>query len=130
MAAEVQGTGDIVAALRGLCSMSADITSSGELVTAQTCAAAVWNALAAQFNAPGSMGEKLNDAGSASNPWTEELVTGFTADRIMRLMAAVLLGKSSGHPDAPAFRDLLDTEDAVAADVDNDGNRSDVELGP
>jgi hypothetical protein len=62
--------------------------------------------------------------------WAYEIVSGYSAERILRLMAAVLLGKSSGHPDAPAFRDLLDTEDAVAADVDSDGNRSSVELGP
>lgn len=130
LVAALDGVGNVAAALRGLCSMSADLTSAGELVTAESCAAAVWNALAARFDLTGTMGEKLNDAGSAVNPWTEELVDGFTADRIMRLMASVLLAKSSGHPSSPVFRDLLDADDAVSATVDGDGNRSDVDLGP
>ncbi len=37
--------------------------------------AAVWNAVAANYNATGSMGEKLNAAGTAGDPWTTDLST-------------------------------------------------------
>jgi hypothetical protein len=33
----------------------------------------VWNAGSAIFNEPGTMGERLNDSGSSSNPWAETL---------------------------------------------------------
>jgi hypothetical protein len=99
-------------------------------MSAEGLARAVWAADAGNNDITGSMGEKMNDAGSASNPWKEELVTGFTADRIIRLMAAVLLGESTGHPAHPVLRGLLGTEDVVTADVDSNGNRSNVELGP
>lgn len=37
--------------------------------SANALAAAVWQALAASFNDPGTMGEKLNSASSAGDPW-------------------------------------------------------------
>jgi hypothetical protein len=50
--------------LTGTVKMDASMTTEGSAVTASACAVAVWNALAAAFNQPGSMGEKLNLAGS------------------------------------------------------------------
>lgn len=39
---------------------------------------AVWAAPAVDNNAPGTMGEKLNDAGGAGNPWSAELASNNT----------------------------------------------------
>lgn len=52
--------------------LSADLVfgPSTELSPA-ALAAAVWDSVAADFDAAGSMGEKMNDAGSASNPWSD-----------------------------------------------------------
>lgn len=36
-------------------------------------AQAIWGALASQYNAPGTMGAKLNGAASAGDPWSTEL---------------------------------------------------------
>jgi hypothetical protein len=48
---------------------------------------------------------------------------------IVRLKAAVLLGKASGQgTTSPVFRDLADTKDRVAASVDTSGNRTGVTL--
>jgi hypothetical protein len=58
--------------------ISSDITVSGDLVTAEACAAAVWSALAASFNEVGTMGEKMNDAGAAGNPWAALLADNTT----------------------------------------------------
>lgn len=38
----------------------------------------LWNAGSAIYNQPGTMGERLNDAGSASNPWAETLPGAYT----------------------------------------------------
>lgn len=53
-------------------SMFADIVSCGG-VTADDIAAAVWSSLAASFNVAGTLGEKLNNAGAAADPWDIDL---------------------------------------------------------
>jgi hypothetical protein len=60
----ILGEGTIAATMKGWADMSADITSAGDVVTAQTCAAAVWSALASAYNVSGTMGQKLNSAAS------------------------------------------------------------------
>lgn len=63
------GTGTVSANLKGYANLEADITPFTEL-SPQTLAAAVWNALAAELSSPGTMGEKMNAAGTAGDPWT------------------------------------------------------------
>jgi hypothetical protein len=90
-------------------------------LTADSIAAAVWNSIASAYNTAGSMGEKVNDAGSASNPWTEALPGsyvegtagyivgnildligvrlvegGLSQDEVSRIMLAALAGKREG----------------------------------
>lgn len=55
--------------------------------------------------------------------------TGFTLRQTIRLMSAVLAGKSSGHPGSPVYRNMGDTADRVTATVSS-GNRSAVTLNP
>ena len=62
------------------------------------------------------MGEKLNDAGSASNPWTEVIESGYTAAQILRLIAAAVQGNASGLEDGtPTFKGLDGTTDRIEA---------------
>lgn len=116
MAAVIGGSGDIAAALgliismeavltgagglngsnlTGFANMSASILSYGDL-TPEGLRDAVWSAVAASYNGAGTMGEKLNDAGSASNPWTEVIEAGFTAAEILRILAAHAAGAATG----------------------------------
>jgi hypothetical protein len=115
--------------LAGLANMAASILSYGEL-TPEGLRDAVWGALAAGNNGVGTMGEKLNDAGSASNPWTEVIESGYTAAEILRLLAAVAGGKTTvddlgGGFATVTFRDLADTKDRMVADMTN-SERTDV----
>jgi hypothetical protein len=80
-------------------------------------AAAVWSAVAGDYNAAGTMGEKLNDAGSAANPWTEVIESGYTAEEILRILLAVAAGKTTISGSDVAFRDVADTKDRVAASM-------------
>jgi hypothetical protein len=64
LAGEIVGYGEATGIIRSDMYMSADITSAGEVVTAQSCAQAVWSAVAAAFNEPGTTGNKLNTASS------------------------------------------------------------------
>ena len=59
--------------------MEADITPFTEL-SPESLAASVWNSIAADYNSSGTMGEKLNSAGTAGDPWTADLSGYNTAD--------------------------------------------------
>jgi hypothetical protein len=136
------GLGELLAALTGASSMSptltgtgamsADIVVTGTGLSTANVGEAVWSALAAANNTAGTMGEKLNDAGSASNPWTEVIESGYTASQILSLLAAVAAGKTTitdlGGGDATVvFRNIGDTADAVSADMTG-SERTDVTL--
>ena len=104
--AQASGLGELIAALTGLGTVDATLTGTGELtadlvvtgtgLTTSNVGQAVWAALAAANNGTGTMGEKLNDAGSGSNPWTEVIESGFTAAQILRLLAAHAAGAATG----------------------------------
>src|SRR5574343_12885 len=64
---------DVEAQFRGDSYFSSEITTTGDVVTAQSCAQAVWNAIATNLNESGTMGYKLNSASAAGDPWTAEL---------------------------------------------------------
>lgn len=93
-AASLAGTGSLTAAQSALAGMVSALTGTGLLSDAQQQALgqmtadiyvnqseatvnqivfAVWNALAASYNESGTMGNKLNGAGSAGDPWTTDL---------------------------------------------------------
>jgi len=109
------GSGSASADLKGKLWMSGEITPYTEL-SPESLAAAVWNAVAASFNDVGTMGEKLNDAGSASNPWTEVIESGYTAAEILRLLAAVAQGDASGlEGSAPVFKSIDGNTDRITA---------------
>jgi hypothetical protein len=78
------------------------------------------------------MGEKLNDAGSGSNPWTEVIESGLTAAEVLRIILAVQAGKTNivdngGGSATVTFRDVADTKNRVEADM-QDSERIDVTL--
>lgn len=119
---DLTGQGDSSATLTGTGNMSANILSYGEL-TPEGIRDSVWNALSAQYDLAGTMGEKLNDAGSASNPWNEVIDSGFTAAEILRLLAAVAAGDGEAlNGLTTKFKSLDGTKDRVIATVQN-GNR-------
>lgn len=116
MAAELAGDGDITAALgliawcaatmtgsgtaagstlRGTADLSAEIVSYGAL-TPEGIRDAVWRAVATQFNDVGTMGAKLNAAGSAGDPWASVLEDDKTAAELLRLLVAMAAGNATG----------------------------------
>jgi hypothetical protein len=76
LASTIAGSGSLTSNLKGKASLECEILVNEGAANAQTIAAAVWNAEAADFNTSGTMGEKLNDAGSAGNPWTDTTTYG------------------------------------------------------
>ena len=91
-------------------------TEDSGVLTGDSIASAVWSAAASAHNIVGSMGEKLNDAGSASNPWTEVIESGYTAADILRLIAAATQGDASGlESGAPVFKGLDGATERITA---------------
>lgn len=60
--AEITSQSELTCDLRGKSSMGSTISSAGEVLTAQSCAIAVWSALAEAYSASGSAGEILISA--------------------------------------------------------------------
>lgn len=56
--------------------------------------------------------------------WAKALETGFTADRILRIVASAVAGKVSGGPGSPVFRNLQDNADVITGTADANGNRT------
>lgn len=138
LAGAMTAKGALLAALAGIGSLSApgyarghmaaDISPFTEL-SPENLAASVWNAVAADYNAVGTMGEKLNDAGSGSNPWTEVIEGSFTAAEILRIMAAALAGELSGADTTTiTIKGIDGTTDRIVATVTATGNRTAVAL--
>jgi len=138
--ASTSGLGDIIAALTasggasgtatGRGAMAADLVVTGTGLTTANVGQAVWAAVAAANNSAGTMGEKLNDAGSGSNPWTEVIEAGYSASDVLRLIAAVLLGNASGlEGGAQAFTGLDGSTERVSGTY-ADGERTITGLDP
>ena len=112
MVADLNGTGSVTGTLQAIghliagitadasmspqmnatANMEADITPFTEL-SPESLTAAMWNALAAEYNSSGTMGEKLNAAGTAGDPWTTDLTsynTANTAGKILKDNPAAL----------------------------------------
>jgi hypothetical protein len=75
------GTSSITAGLRGTVSMEANIYVNQSQASVEELVAGVWNALTADFNASGSMGEAMAAAGSAGDPWITTLPGSYTGDQ-------------------------------------------------
>jgi hypothetical protein len=128
-ASQMAQTGTVTASdLHELLWMSATLTSAGATLTAQACAAAVWLALATEYDGAGTMGKKLNDAGGSGNPWDTVLENGLTAGEILRLALAMLGGDVVAYDVVKAFNDASKTR--LTFTTDEAGNRTLVTFDP
>lgn len=71
----------------------------------------------------------LNAADAATAVWAKLLLAGFSADRILRIIASAVAAKVSGGPANPVFRTLLDDANMITGAADSSGNRSSVTFG-
>lgn len=91
--AGISGQGSITlsptAAIKAIGYLAGLSTNETEF-SADALARAVWDATATDFNLAGTMGEKLNDAGSAGNPWAALIADngdpGTFGERVQKLL--------------------------------------------
>lgn len=77
LAASIGGVGAITSNLKGNLDMDATIYVNQSEATVTQIVSGVWSALATDYNVSGTMGQKLNSAGTAGDPWTADL-SGYT----------------------------------------------------
>lgn len=106
----------------------------GSWPTSAGIADAVWDEPIAGHLSAGSTGLSLNNATAAGNPWAAVIEGAYTAQDILRILAAVAAGKDSittlGSGNAiVTFRDITDTSNIVVANMTG-SSRSTVTLAP
>lgn len=115
--------------VRATGNMVGNITPFTEL-SPQSLSAAVWSALAAQYDSAGTMGELLNSAGAASDPLLGIVEGTLTLRDVMRLLLAVNAGDATGlEGNTMVFRSLDGTTIRVQADYTT-GTRDVTTLNP
>lgn len=82
--------------------LNADIVVTGSTLSTANVGEAVWGALSALFNEAGTMGERLNSAGSAGDPWGTALPGAYTAGS-----AGYLVGTNLDQPISDLAAGLL-----------------------
>jgi hypothetical protein len=102
---------------------------SGSGPSAATIADAVWDELIAGHLGAGSTGESLSNAGSAGNPWSTVIEGSYTAEDILRIVVAVLAGKTTISGTTATFRDITDASNIVVASMSG-SQRATVTLNP
>ena len=85
---ELTGSGTMSGTFFGTASLSADISSSSTL-SPENLAAAVWNSIAASFNTAGTMGNKMNSAASAGDPWSTPLPGSYLSTEAGGILAQI-----------------------------------------
>ena len=73
------GTSSVTAGLRGTLSLEANIYVNQSQETVDQIVDGVWNALTADYNAVGTMGEAMGNAGAGGDPWSTLLPGAYAA---------------------------------------------------
>jgi hypothetical protein len=96
LAANLSGVGAIAANLKGDLDMNATIYVNQSEATVEQLVAGVWGASAALYNDSGTMGQKLNAAGTAGDPWTADLSLYASGTAGKKLKDGLTLGQFIG----------------------------------
>lgn len=130
-------TGNLLAALAGEASLSGTSSMTGTLTAKGwvTASLAGTSSLSATSYATGKLEAslspftELSPQSLAEAVWSQALEAGYSAEQIMRIMAAALAGEVSGAGTSTVtIRDINDTTDRIVAAVDGTGNRTSVTL--
>jgi len=91
--ATVSGTGSVSSALPSApAGMSADLVVTGGTLSTANVGAAVWSAIAAANNTAGTMGQKVNSAASAGDPWGTAVPGSYVAGTAGYILGNLIAG--------------------------------------
>jgi hypothetical protein len=95
------------------------VSTGGTAPSAATVAAAVWT------ETTRALTDKMGFAPNITDIWQHPIEGLYTAEQIIKLMSAVLVGKVTGaETNEISFRDVNDAKSRVRATVDTNGNRT------
>lgn len=123
-AANVTGTGSVTANLAALGALLSGVTGSG------TATGSILTAIGELEADLVVTGTGLSTANVGQAVWQYLIEAGFTAEQVLRIIAAVTAGKSSGGPDTPTFRNLGDSTDIVSGVANSSGDRTSATYTP
>jgi len=89
MLIDLEGSGNLDATIAAFGKMSIDIVVTGTGLTLENVRAAVWNAIAADFNESGTMGNKMNSAARAGDPWSTFLPGSYGDGEAGKILAQI-----------------------------------------
>lgn len=87
--AAISGSGDMVSDIIAKGNISADIVVTGTGLTLENVREAIWSAIASEFNDPGTMGNKMNSAASAGDPWSTMLPGSYADGEAGKIIAQI-----------------------------------------
>lgn len=134
--ANITAGGTITGTPTAIGSMEATITSETEL-SPSALAASLWNSLAASYNEAGTMGAKLNAAGSGGVDydalkqavWEHTVEGSLSAEEIIRIVLSAISGETQGiGTSTEKYKSLDGSIDRIEATFDAEGNRLTVDL--
>jgi hypothetical protein len=145
--AEVTGlvNGDFVKVLHkdgvasGIVPQVTEISGGDYKVTFTPNAAGAWRLLVQQSTYNKQGWEETFDVSADGLPslaqiaaavWAYIIETGFPASRILRIIAGILAGKSTGGKASFTSRNLGDTENVIVGSADENGNRTPTSYAP
>jgi hypothetical protein len=106
-----------LATIRATGNLAGDITPFTPL-SPQSLAAAVWEALSADYNAAGTMGNKLNSAASAGDPWSTALPGSYVAGEAGYILGSRVLTED----DINKIADIVLRRSTANVEASSDGD--------
>lgn len=108
--------------------------SGGGSLTVQDIVDGVLDEMIASHQGAGSVGEAISDAGAAGNPWNAVIEGSYTAEDLLRVIAAYAVGKTTIVPTGAntatvTFRDVTDASNIIVGTADH-SERTSVTLNP
>lgn len=118
-AADLAGSGDTAGAINALANLTTELVGNATLASTLIAKAFMSGEISVA-------GELITTTNIGQSVWNTILDSDYTAEELMKLISAVLAGKSSSTGSTVVFRDLADTKDRIVATVDTGGVRTGV----
>lgn len=132
MFANLSGQGSLSADLKGKLAMASTIYVNQSEATVEQIAGAILNALASDYNLSGTIGEAINGAGAAGNPWITDLSGYTTSDTAGKILREIYLLQGLDTGSTVEITDttrqvIVDSVPVIEQTINDDGTTTTVE---
>jgi hypothetical protein len=125
MASTMDGSSSLVANLKGIARMEAQIFVNQSEATVQEIVSGVWNAVTANYDEAGTMGEVMNNMGAVADPWSTLLPGSYTTGQAGKILGDLLSNipdsvwdeLKTSHTTTDSFGKLVQDIDKLAKQI-------------